>query len=73
MSSPVSTKFKLISMAEVLELTGWSITTLDRRVKAGQFPNPIDGKSKGSSRKWTLAQYEAWAKRKMDEADTEAA
>lgn len=71
--SEVATKFKLIGVAQLLEITGWSITTLDRRVKSGEFPGPVDGKARGSSRKWTLAQYEAWAKRKMDEADTEAA
>jgi hypothetical protein len=80
MSTAVQTRYRLIGVAEVCALTGWSRFTLDRRVKAGDFPEPIEGageghtaagkrRGTGEKRKWTLAQYESWAKRKQDAAE----
>jgi predicted DNA-binding transcriptional regulator AlpA len=66
MSQAVQTRFRLLSVEDVCGLTGWSVATLDRRVAANEFPQPIES---GKKRKWTLAQYETWAKRKQDAAE----
>lgn len=68
MSQAVQTRFRLLSVEQLLELTGWSLTTLNRRLVAGTFPQPIEGADKGR-RKWTLAQYEKWAQQSQDEAE----
>lgn len=73
---PIATRYRLLTPADVLALTGWSRATLDRYIERGEFPRPMAGngdRAKGKSRRWTLAQYEAWAKRAQDAADTEAA
>lgn len=37
----MSSELKLLRMPAVLERTGLSKSTLDRRMKAGQFPRPV--------------------------------
>jgi predicted DNA-binding transcriptional regulator AlpA len=64
----VESRYRLLSVEQVLDLTGWSLVTLDRRQAAGEFPSPIEG-GKGKRRRWTHAQYESWAKRKQDAAE----
>ena len=64
----VRSQYELLDVPDVLSLTKWSLGTLNERVAAGDFPQPIEGE-RGMKRKWTLAQYETWAKRKQDEVD----
>lgn len=66
--TPVDSRYRLLSVDELLTLTGWSLRTLERRLADEEFPQPIEGSNSGR-RKWTLAQYEAWAKRAQDAAN----
>lgn len=49
---------------EVLRLCGWSVATLGRRVKAGNFPAPIrlQGSSYNSPSVWSLREVIIWQK-----------
>lgn len=67
MSQTVESRYRLLNVQQVCELTSWSPTTLDRKVASGDFPRPIED-GRGSRRKWTLSQYEKWARQKEDAA-----
>lgn len=58
----------LIGVQEVLNKTGWSLTTLDRRVADGDYPQPAEG-SRGMGRKWFRKQHRRWAERIMAAKD----
>lgn len=61
----------LIGVQDVLNLTQWSIDTLNRRVAAGEYPQPIEGKS-GRDRKWARKQHKRWVERMIAKADKAA-
>lgn len=53
----------LIRLPKVMAMTGLSRTTLYRRVKAKQFPAPVDIGETGQRNSpvaWPLAEVEAW-------------
>ena len=49
---------RILRVKEVLELTGLSRSTLDRRIKAGTFPAGV--KLGDRARGWRLSQIEEW-------------
>ena len=55
---------QFILKKEVLRFSGWSVATLGRRVKAGDFPAPIrlQGSSDNSPSVWSLREVIAWQK-----------
>jgi predicted DNA-binding transcriptional regulator AlpA len=48
---------KLLDKSAVLQITGWSVTTLWRRMSAGEFPTSIDD---GGRPRWYEDEVSSW-------------
>ncbi len=51
-------KLQLLSWKQVIGLTNLSKRTIQRRIKAGSFPVPLD--LGGNSRGWKIKDIEVW-------------
>lgn len=60
LSVKIENDYQRLKIAEFLELTGWSRTTLWRRLKAGKTPRPLmeNGRLLG----FTAGAYREWLK-----------
>jgi prophage regulatory protein len=53
--------FKIYRRPEVLELTGWSTSTL-QKVAQGTFPKPVKLDPRGRAVGWLETEIDAWEK-----------
>ena len=61
MTTPTTVEKKLLRIAEVLEMTSMSRSTLWRLVKTGQFPAPVKvGGPKGRAVRLLRVEVEEW-------------
>ena len=61
MTTPTTVEKKLLRIADVLETTSMSRSTLWRLVKTGQFPAPLKvGGPNGRAVRWLRAEVEEW-------------
>ena len=61
MATPTKMEKKLLRIADVIEMTSMSRSTLWRLVKTGQFPAPLKvGGPKGRAVRWLRVDIEEW-------------
>ena len=54
---------------KVLEVTGWSVSTLYEKVANGSFPKPVKLDPRGRAVGWLETEIEAWQQQRIAERD----